>query len=134
MVKNAEILIIDDNTLYSLYLKVKLENRSYKNIDIVNGAEEALTNIPNKSYRLIICPNVLPEMLASELMVAIKYRFPEEDPNYLVLVNAKEAVFYEKEILFGQVFYYTGSPIDMETFDVTIQKMLADKANATTKS
>jgi DNA-binding NtrC family response regulator len=129
MDKNAEILIVDDNTLYSLYLKVKLENRGYENIDIVNGAESVLSHLKEKSYRLIICPSVLPEMLASELMVSIKYQFPEEDPNYLVLVNEKEAVLYEKEVLFGQVFYYTGSPIDLDTFDETIQKMLDNKAD-----
>ncbi len=134
MAKDAEILIVDDNTLYSLYLKVKLENRGYNNIDIVNGAEGVLSYLNEKDYRLIICPNVLPEMLASELMVIIKYRFPEKEPNYLVLVNEKEAVLYEKEILFGQVFYYTGSPIDVNTFDDTVQKMLEDKADATSSS
>ncbi len=134
MAKNAEILIVDDNTLYSLYLKVKLENRGYENIDIVNGAEGVLSYLEEKNYRLIICPSVLPEMLASELMVTIKYKFPERELNYLVLVNEKEAVLYEKEILFGQVFYYTGSPIDVDTFDEIVQKMLEDKADAASNS
>jgi PleD family two-component response regulator len=61
MDKNAEILIVDDNTLYSLYLKVKLENRGYGSIDIVNGAEEVLSYLKKKSYRLIICPAFFPK-------------------------------------------------------------------------
>lgn len=123
MFKDAEILIADDNSLYSLHLKTKLEEKGYSKVEITNEAKGVLFCLDSKKYHLVICPHLLPEMTAEELILRVRFGMSKEQPCFLVLSD-----FWNSEpTLFNHVSSYSISPIEIDSFDKAVRNVLLEK-------
>ncbi len=121
-----EILIADDNSLTSCFLKSIMENNGYEKVDLTFGAEGVLECLEKKSYRLVVCQDVLPEMTATELILRLKFNSTAENTKFLVLTSKNEEEYYLKQIPIDRVSYYTSNPINFDSFEEKIEKLLVN--------
>ena len=123
MFKDAEILIADDNSLYSLHLKTKLEEKGYSRVEITNEAKGVLFCLDGKKYHLVICPHLLPEMTAEELIMRVRFGMSKDQPCFLILSDD----WNTEPTLFNHVSSYSICPIEIDSFDKEIRNLLLGK-------
>jgi len=124
MDKNVDILLAEDNSLTSCFLKSVMESKGFEKVDLTFGAEGVLECLEKRSYQLIVCQDVLPEMTAAELILRLKFNSNVEDTRFLVLTTENEEEYYLKQIPFDGVSYYTANPINIDTLEEKIEKLL----------
>jgi CheY-like chemotaxis protein len=124
MEKNFEILLADDNSLTSCFLKSGMENKGYEKVELTFGAEGVLECLEKKKYKLIVCQDILPEMTATELILRLKFNANAEDTKFLILTSEEEEEFYLKQISFDRVSYYTSNPINFDSLEEKIEELL----------
>jgi DNA-binding response OmpR family regulator len=124
MEKNFEILLADDNSLTSCFLKLGMENKGYEKIELTFGAEGVLECLEKKKYKLVVCQDILPEMTAAELFLRLKFNSNVDDTQFLILTTKNEEEYYLKQIPFAGVSYYTSNPINFDTLEEKIEGLL----------
>ncbi len=123
MFKDAETLIADDNSLYSLHLKTQLEEKGYSKIEITNEAKGIISCLDSKSYHLVICPYLLPDMSADKLILRVRFGVSNEQPCFLVISDD----WNSEPTLFNHVSVYSVCPIEIDSFDKAIRNLLLEK-------
>jgi response regulator RpfG family c-di-GMP phosphodiesterase len=124
MNKNMEILIADDNSLTSCFLKSVMKSNGYEKVDLTFGAEGVLECLGKKKYKLVVCQDILPEMTATELILRLKFNSTAANTKFLVLTSKHEEEYYLKQIPIDRVSYYTANPINFDTFEEKVEKLL----------
>jgi signal transduction histidine kinase len=77
IMKNAKILVIDDEKDFTDLIRVVLDKKGFENADIVNSANEGLYLIKNNKYDIIFLDLILPKMNGEELFDEIRKHSPE---------------------------------------------------------
>ncbi len=123
MFNDAEILNVDDNSLYSLHLKTQLEGKGYSKVEITHKVKGVLSCLENKNYHLVICPNDLPEMTSDELILRVRFGVARAQPCFLFLADSLDF----EPMIFNHVSCYSKCPIDIDSFEKAIRNLLLGK-------
>ncbi|GEM_PF-2800582 len=123
MFKTSKILIVDDNSMISFYLKNQLEQRGFTNIEITHQAKGILSCLESKSYQLVICNESFPEMTIDDLILRVRLRWYQEQPCFMIISEFWDA----SSCIFNYVSSYSSQPIEIESFVKKITELLFQK-------
>jgi len=120
---NKKILIVDDDTLFSLSLKEILSSRGYE-VTTVTTAQEALTKI-NEDYEVWIVDLKLPDKDGLELVEEIKtVKFP---PPIIIILTGFSSLPAAKKAITLKADAYLEKPINPDRLFLTLYQLLKEK-------
>ena len=125
MMKNARILVVDDDENIRKTISVILQGEGYK-VDVAQNGNEAIKKNQTTAYNVALIDIRLPDMDGTELLSKIKNNVPKTRKIMLTgfptLKNAVEAVNKDADA-------YLMKPLDVEKIIETIQEQLKLQEN-----
>jgi DNA-binding response OmpR family regulator len=118
-----KILVIEENSIQSEYLKVLLENNNYKVFCSLSG-KEALASLENLTPDMVISNFRLPDTLGFELCRQIKEKTKPGIIPLLLVVSRTDLCAASFETTSVACNYYI-KPIDAKSFLSTVRQILS---------
>lgn len=126
--KNAEILIVDDDEINASMLAKRIAKRGYS-VDIVQSGKEALTYLQNYKPKVVMLDILMPDMTGIEVLVAIRNKFSQLDLS-VIMVTAKSEVSDVVEALKLGANDYIQKPVNIDIAVARLNtQMIALKAH-----
>ncbi|MGE5437601.1 MAG: PAS domain S-box protein [Syntrophothermus sp.] len=123
-VSSPNILLIDsNNTDRILYSKIIKNITSDYNVELCSSGEEALEKITKSTPALIICENILPDMMGYELIKALREKNIKDLPNIIILSSSLDNALITDYNNLG-VEYAFSKPVNLRTFKQAVEKSL----------
>jgi DNA-binding NtrC family response regulator len=121
--EKAKIMVIDDEESMCRFMQIMLQREGYEVTSTVSS-KEALEEIKNKNYDLVIADLMMPEMNGLELLSRVKSITP--DINFIVM-TAYASVDTAIEALKKGAFDYITKPFKVDEIKIAIKKSLEQK-------
>jgi len=121
--ENAKIMVIDDEESMCRFMQIMLQKEGYDVTSTVSS-KEALEDMKNKDYDLVIADLMMPEMNGLELLSRAKSIHP--DINFIVM-TAYASVDSAIEALKKGAFDYITKPFKVDEIKIAIKKSLTQK-------
>ncbi|MCJ7497416.1 MAG: sigma-54 dependent transcriptional regulator [candidate division Zixibacteria bacterium] len=121
--EKAKIMVIDDEESMCRFMQIMLQKEGYEVTSTVSS-KEALEEIKNKNYDLVIADLMMPEMNGLELLSRAKSISP--DINFIVM-TAYASVDTAIEALKKGAFDYITKPFKVDEIKIAIKKSLEQK-------
>lgn len=121
--ENARIMVIDDEESMCRFMQIMLQKEGYDVTSTVSS-KEALEEMKDKDYDLVIADLMMPEMNGLELLSRAKSIHP--DINFIVM-TAYASVDSAIEALKKGAFDYITKPFKVDEIKIAIKKSLTQK-------
>ncbi|MFH0930927.1 MAG: sigma-54 dependent transcriptional regulator [Candidatus Zixiibacteriota bacterium] len=121
--EKAKIMVIDDEESMCRFMQIMLQKEGYEVTSTVSS-KEALEEIKNKNYDLVIADLMMPEMNGLELLSRAKSISP--NINFIVM-TAYASVDTAIEALKKGAFDYITKPFKVDEIKIAIKKSLEQK-------
>jgi DNA-binding NtrC family response regulator len=118
--RNARILVVDDEENLRRVLQVQLEQTGYK-VSVAGGAEEALALLEKQPCELVISDFRMPGRSGLELLREIRSRFPTVQ---VILLTAFGTVENAVEAMQAGAFHYVTKPVHLPELLITVDRAL----------
>jgi DNA-binding NtrC family response regulator len=124
--EKARIMVIDDEESMCKFMQIMLKKEGY-GVSSSQSGKEALEELRNSHYDLVIADLMMPEMNGLELLSKVKSIDPEL--NFIVM-TAYASVDTAIEALKKGAFDYIAKPFKVDELKITIRKSLEQKRMA----
>jgi DNA-binding NtrC family response regulator len=121
--EKARIMVIDDEESMCKFMQIMLKKEGY-GVSSAQSGKEALEELQNSHYDLVIADLMMPEMNGLELLSKVKSIDPEL--NFIVM-TAYASVDTAIEALKKGAFDYIAKPFKVDELKITIKKSLEQK-------
>jgi DNA-binding NtrC family response regulator len=121
--EKARIMVIDDEESMCKFMQIMLKKEGY-GVSSTQSGKEALEELRNSHYDLVIADLMMPEMNGLELLSKVKSIDPEL--NFIVM-TAYASVDTAIEALKKGAFDYIAKPFKVDELKITIRKSLEQK-------
>jgi len=121
---NIKILVVDDELSMREFLSILLEGEGYQ-VDHAESAEEALRQMEQGSYDLIISDVSMPGLDGIQLLSRIKSRAPE---TVVLMITAYSTAEQAVEAMKLGAYDYIGKPFKVEEVKVLVAKALQQRS------
>jgi two-component system response regulator AtoC len=121
-IPGKKILVCDDDSTVSYFLKHFLENEGYGQVDTVSTGEEAIEKVKQNHYHLILLDIKLPRMNGIEVLKRIK----ETDSGaHVIMITAFPEMKNAEDAVKQGAYDYIVKPFDMAYLKlVVLSKMV----------
>lgn len=117
----AQILIVDDDDLVGLHLKMILESQGWTNIFICSDSRRVMDILQNQQICLVLLDLVMPYLTGEEVLIEIKEQFPDLP---VIITSCLNEVETAVRCLHYQAYDYLVKPIDENRLVKSIQRAL----------
>lgn len=112
------ILLIDDEDTVCLFLRDYFEDRDF-NVDTASNGVEGYEKFQKKSYDLVLCDMLMPQMIGLEVLRRIKSLKP--DQRVIMLTSIKEDSMRQKTEALG-CYLYLNKPIRLTDLESKVSE------------
>lgn len=120
--QSRPILIVEDDGAVRENISLMLKAYGYREIDLADDAETALSKVAHKSFALILLDIGLPGMNGLELLEKIKSQFKDEIE--VIMLTAWNETKYIIEATQKGAFYYVTKDKEVESLPTIVKRAL----------
>lgn len=122
---NKKILLVEDEPMLSNLLKGRLEKDGLQVTQAKDGAE-ALVDLKNNKYDLMLLDIILPKMSGFEVMEAMKSDPNVQDVPVVIVSNLGQESDVQKGQMLGAVGYFVKAQLSIEELVSKIKEFFTD--------
>jgi DNA-binding response OmpR family regulator len=124
MDNKKKILIVEDEPVLSSILKNRLEKEGFEVFQAKDGVE-ALTNLKQNKFDLVLLDIILPKMSGFEIMESLKADPNASDVPIVIISNLGQESDIQKGQMLGAVGYFIKAQLSIEELISKIQEFFS---------
>ncbi|MEB3224476.1 MAG: response regulator [Synechococcus sp.] len=123
-VKDVRILLVEDTPINQTVILNQLEILGFKTVDCVDNGRQALTQLANKTYDLILMDCLMPELDGYMTTEMIRQREPEGTHQLIIAMTANAMKGDREKCLAAGMDGYIAKPTSIHTLGLVLDQCL----------